>query len=262
MLQGFITAFSMYSRIPMPGMRQNKRNMKYTIAFFPFVGLFIAASIGIWLYFAPIFHFSRFFISCIALILPFLITGNIHFNSFLLTGDALASNKEREQKLNILENSHISTSACIRAILYLLFSLAVWNELYPFFAANTENDMTIICLLMLIYIISRCLSGLSILTFPKAKETGIISLLPDGKQLKYSKMILLLILFICCLFGFFLQPMLSPLLLTVSVIFFFIFRFMAMKHFGGITEELMGWFLQNCELLLLTVFLLGCKFYY
>lgn len=261
MLQGFIIAFSMYSNIPMPKINQNKKNRQYAIAFFPFVGLVIAAFIGIWLYFAPVFHFSRVFISCTALILPFLVTGNIHFHGFLRTVDALASHKGKEEKIKLPEFFFISTSACQGAILYFLFSFAVWNELYPFFTANTENDMTVICLLMLIYIISRCLSGLSILTFPKAKNIGKFAML-DDKQLKPAKILLLMILFICCLFGFFLQPMISPLLLAAGVIFFFIFRFVAMRHFNGISDELVGWFLQNCELFLLTVFLIGCKIYY
>lgn len=282
MLQGFIIAFSMYSKIPMPNIRPNKKNQSYAIAFFPFVGLLISAFIGIWLYFAPIFHFSRFFISCIALLLPFLITGNIHFHGFLHTIDALASHQEKEKKLELLETSYLNSSICSNAIIYFLFSFAVWNELSPFFAADTENDMIIICLIMLIYIISRCLAGLSILTFPPAKtantakieniekttkaakvakKTATVTALTNA-QSKSGKVILLLILFICCLIGFFLQPLLSPLLFASSVMFFFVFRFIAKKHFGGISDELMGWFVHSCELLLFTVLLLGCKFYY
>lgn len=262
MLQGFITAFSIYSKIPMPAINQNVKSRNYAIAFFPFIGLFISAFIGIWLYFAPIFHFSRFFTSCIALILPFLITGNLHFYGFLHTGYALASRQEKEKKLKLLECTSLDISCCSNAIIYFLVSLAIWNELYPFFTSNTENDMILICLLMLIYIISRCLGGLAILTFPKIKNTERIAILPNDKQLKSNKIILLIILFICCLFGFFLQPMLSPLLLAAGVIFFFIFRVITIKNFGGISDKILGWFLQNCELILFLVFLFGCKFYY
>lgn len=262
MLQGFIIAFSMYSKIPMPQIEWNKKNMKYAIAFFPFVGLVIAACTGIWLYFAPVFHFSRFFISVVSLILPFWITGGIHLDGFMDTLDALSSHQEKERKLEILKDSHIGAFACIGSILYLLFSLAVWYELYPFFTTDMANDMTIICLIMLTYVMSRCLSGLAVLTFPKAKDTGLAASFSDAAQLKSSKIILLLILFLCCLFEFFLQPMLSGLLLAVSVIFFFYYRLMSLKHFGGITGDVAGWFLQCCELLLLTTLLICCKFYY
>lgn len=262
MLQGFIIAFSIYSKVPMPYIKQTNADRKYVTAFFPFVGLLISAFIGIWLYFAPIFHFSRLFISCIAVILPFFITGNIHFNGFLYTIDALSLKQEKVEKLKLLESHHQTISSCIHASLYILFSFCIWNELYPFFVSNTENDMIIICLLMLIYIISRCLGGLSILTFPRATETGTVAALSHHAQLKSNKIILLLILFICCLIGFFLQPMLSPFLLASGVFFFFIFRLQAIKNFGGITDEILGYFIQSCELILLTVFLLGCKYFY
>jgi adenosylcobinamide-GDP ribazoletransferase len=262
MLQGFIMAFSMYSRIPMPKIEWNKKNMKYAIACFPFVGLVVAACTGIWLYFAPVFHFSRLFTSIIALLIPFLVTGNIHFDGFLDTLDALSSHQEKEKKLEILKDSHIGAFACMGAVFYLLLLLAVWYDLYPFFTTDTEIDMTIICMIMLTYVISRCFSGLSVLTFPKAKNTGLAASFSSAASLKGSKMLLLVILFLCCLFEFFLQPMLSGVILAVGVIFFFYYRLIALKEFGGITGDLAGWFLQNCELLLLAVLLIGCKFYY
>ncbi len=262
MLKGFILAFSMYSKIPVPQVEWNQKNRRYAIAFFPFVGLTIAACTGILLYFLPVFHFSNLFISITALLLPFLLTGGIHFDGFLDTLDALSSHQEQEKKLEILKDPHVGGFACMGAVLYLLFSLAVWYDLCPFFTTDTANDMTVICFIMLIYVISRCLSGLGILTFPKAKETGLAAAFSDDAELKPCKMILLAILFICCLLEFFLQPMLSGLLLAISVIYFFYYRLFSMKHFGGITGDLAGWFLQTLELLLLTALLIGCKYYY
>lgn len=261
MLQGFIIAFSIYSKIPMPQIEQTKNNRKYIAAFLPFIGLAIAACIGIWLYFAPIFHFSRFFISMVALIIPFLITGNIHFHGFLTTINALSSHQKKEKQLELLEDSSITSLSCLNAILYFIFSAVIWNDLYPFFTTNTEKDMAIICLIMMTYILSRCFSGLSIITFPKIKNTSL-SLTFETCNLKFCKIFLLLILFICCLLEFFLQPMLSGVILAIGVIFYFYYRLMALKNFGGITDNLTGWFLQNCELLLLTVILIGCKIYY
>jgi adenosylcobinamide-GDP ribazoletransferase len=114
---------------------------------------------------------------------------------------------------------------------------------------------------MITYVISRCFSGLSVLTFPKAKNTGLASSFSDAANAKGSKIMLLSILFICCLFEFFLQPMLSGMILAAGVLFFFYYRMMAFKQFGGITGDLAGWFLHSCELLLLAVLLIGCKFW-
>ena len=38
-LEPMIVAFSMYSKIPMPRIEWNKENMKYTMCFFPLIGV-------------------------------------------------------------------------------------------------------------------------------------------------------------------------------------------------------------------------------
>lgn len=257
MLQGFILAFSRYSIFPMPKIRQNKQE-KSAAAFLPFVGLAIAAFIGICLYFLPVFHFSRLFISITVLLLPLLLTGGIHLDGFMHTYAAHSSHSKKEKNLEILKRGTMDFPCFYSALIYLFFSFTVWYDLYPFFTRDTASDMTIICLTMLIPVMSRCFCGLGMLAFPSAEDT-------PGEapaKLKLYKLLLLLILFICCVFEFFLEPRISGILLAAGAIFFFYYRLMALKYFGGITERLSGWFLQNCELLLLATLLIGCKFYY
>lgn len=257
MLQGFILAFSRYSIFPMPEIRENKKE-KIAAAFLPFVGLAIAAFIGICLYFLPVFHFSRLFISITALLLPLLLTGGLHLDGFIHTCAALSSHGKKEKKLEIQKNAPMDFASFISAVIYLFFSFAVWYDLYPFFTRNNATDMTIICLIMLTYVMSRCFCGLGMLTFPDTEDTP-----PETPaRLKSYKLLLLMVLFICCLLEFFLEAKISGILLAAGAMFFFYYRLMALKHFGGINEQLSGWFLQSCELLLLVILLIGCKFYY
>ena len=44
-LEPMIVAFSMYSKIPMPRIEWNKENMKYTMCFFPLIGVVTGALI-------------------------------------------------------------------------------------------------------------------------------------------------------------------------------------------------------------------------
>ena len=44
-LEPMIIAFSMYSKIPMPRIEWNKENMKYTMCFFPLIGVVTGAII-------------------------------------------------------------------------------------------------------------------------------------------------------------------------------------------------------------------------
>ena len=58
----FIVAFSMYSKIPMPRADWTRENMKYSMCFFPWVGLVIGAlefgwfHLAVWLGFGTIFR--------------------------------------------------------------------------------------------------------------------------------------------------------------------------------------------------------------
>lgn len=44
-LEPMIVAFSMYSKIPMPRIEWNKENMKYTMCFFPLIGVVTGLSL-------------------------------------------------------------------------------------------------------------------------------------------------------------------------------------------------------------------------
>ena len=50
-LEPMIVAFSMYSKIPMPRIEWNKENMKYTMCFFPLIGVVT----GVLIYLAGMF---------------------------------------------------------------------------------------------------------------------------------------------------------------------------------------------------------------
>ena len=44
-LESFVIAFSMYSRIPMPFVEWSERGMKYAFCFFPLIGVVIGACV-------------------------------------------------------------------------------------------------------------------------------------------------------------------------------------------------------------------------
>ena len=81
-LKSIAIAFSMYSRIPMPVFEWKKENMKYSICFFPLVGLAISFAISL-LYYLFEAHFEM--VPDVAktlfiLAVPFIISGGIHLD--------------------------------------------------------------------------------------------------------------------------------------------------------------------------------------
>lgn len=78
-----IVAFSMYSRIPMPHTEWNKKNMRYSMLFFPLVGVVVAAILyGVFVLFHH-FALSTVFFAAVAVLVPILITGGDSFRRLL-----------------------------------------------------------------------------------------------------------------------------------------------------------------------------------
>ena len=82
-LNSFVIAFSMYSKVPMPRTEWDEDNMKYVMCFFPLIGVIIGAVILGVDYAGNTLAFSRVFRTVIMILIPTAITGGIHMDGFL-----------------------------------------------------------------------------------------------------------------------------------------------------------------------------------
>ena len=90
-IKSLILAFSMYSRIPVPHVRLEEKDMKYTFGFFPLVGVVIGALFSGWLIFARKFCIGTITSMCVSGVFLLLITGGIHIDGYMDTMDAVHS---------------------------------------------------------------------------------------------------------------------------------------------------------------------------
>ena len=97
---------AMYSKIPMPRVEWNEKNMKYAMCFFPLVGV-VTGILEVILGNALLVYTScgTLFFAGVMTLLPVLVNGGIHMYGFLDTMDALNSYGSREKKLEILKYS-------------------------------------------------------------------------------------------------------------------------------------------------------------
>lgn len=252
MLKSLIVAFSIYSKIPMPHIKWEEQNMKYSMCCFPFVGLVIGFfliacnRICLWLDLNALIK-GVFFTA-----IPILMTGGIHMDGFMDTVDAKSSYASKEKRLEILKDPHAGAFAIIYCCLYLLVSFSLFATL---------NNMQIIYV-ALGYVYSRILSGLSVVTLKKAKKDGMVS--DTAKHASSGvKWILLgeLLFFVIGVIagGFYFGQVLhnscglwyGVVVLAAGLLAFIYYAYTAKKWFGGITGDLAGYFLQICELWIL-----------
>ena len=114
LLNAMIIAIAMYSKIPMPRVDWNEKNMRYAMCFFPLVGVII----GVWEIVAGNLITvwkgeGTFFYAVVLTLIPVFITGGIHLDGFADTMDAKSSYGDREKKLQILKDPHTGAFAII-----------------------------------------------------------------------------------------------------------------------------------------------------
>ena len=109
--------------------------------------------------------------------------------------------------------------------------------------------------------ISRALSGLAVVTFPMAKNSGLAASFSGQAQKKTVAVTMW-----CCLVlaeGWILYAggaAAASMTAVGAALTFLYYYCMAKKEFGGITGDLAGYFLQVCELVLTAVLAAVARF--
>ena len=243
-------AFAMFSKIPVPMVDWNKENMKYMMCFFPFVG----AVIGVltWLTGCVLGNHVKlepFFLTVILTVIPVVVTGGIHVDGLLDTSDALSSWQERTRRLEILKDSHAGAFAVITACVYFILWLGAWSQL--------QNNPKGICIMSMGYMMSRCLSGIGVITFPKAKSDGTVAEFSRNASEITARNILMVMFVILMALMLWVSPVMGVLAVLSALLVFWWYHHMAMKYFGGTTGDLSGFFLCICEVVMALVLALA-----
>ncbi len=248
LLKSLLIAISTFSIIPVPQFEWDEKSTKYSISFFPVVGIFI--SLALWgLYrLMAVNPYNSLLFAILATVLPVLITGGIHMDGFIDTVDALASRQSRERKLEILKDPHVGAFAIIYSIVYFLLYLGLVYQLL--FLGQIR-------LILAPFILSRALSGLSAITMPNARQSGMLYSFTRDTDKTVSMLLLIGALVSSTLLVLYLSPANGIVAILFAIVTFFLYSNMAKRHFGGVTGDTSGFFVQICELAFLAGALIG-----
>ena len=241
--RSFAIAFAMYSRIPMPRIEWESRSMRYALCFFPLVGAVNGISLYLWLLFCAHFGISQVPAATVAVVLPVAVTGGIHLDGFCDTVDALASHQPASRKLEILKDPHIGAFALIGCCVYFLLQFGAWAQ-YRF---RPETAWII----ALGFVLSRSMSGFSVVTFRCAKTSGLAAGFSNAAQKNVVRAAMAGYAFVSAAAMLYLVPLTGGAAVLGAAVVFIWYRRLSMKEFGGITGDLAGWSLQVCELVML-----------
>ena len=160
----------MYSKIPMPQFKWNDDDMKYMLVFFPWIGAVIGLLLMLWRYIYSHFGVADICYVCIGALIPIAVTGGFHIDGFMDTMDAFHSYKPREEKLAILKDSHIGAFAVIMLAAYGLLFMGAFSQIMD------DKAFIVFCAG---FFITRCLSGIAVVSFKSAKSDGLLFMFAD-----------------------------------------------------------------------------------
>lgn len=247
-LNSFFIAISTYSILPTPATKWDSKDLANALGFLPVVGVFIAASLILWQSLSMFLGIGSLMFAAMATILPWLITGGIHMDGFMDTADAIFSRQSRESKLEIMQDPHSGAFAVMSCSLYFLLTFALYETLYA---------QSVWWIVAIIYILSRLLCVLSTTILPKARKEGMLHTFTAAAA-NYSLLTIMLLLSLAgAVFLLGLNLKIGLVMIFTILIVIFSYSRLTSRHFGGITGDTSGFFIQFTELSLLVAVWIG-----
>lgn len=243
-----LVAFSMFSAVKVPSLHWNEKNTRYMLLAFPLVGAVCGGLFSLLALFCERFGFSPVFTAVLLTFFPVIFTGGIHLDGYCDTLDAVSSHQSREKQLAILSDPHIGAFGVLGLVSYLALLFGIFYELdkaeryMPYFVG--------------FFVISRCMSGICLVSLPSAKTGGLavyFSAQSQGERVSCG----LWLLFGACFVLFFLLDLLSGLCLLVACVGV-LYRWQKKIYgfFQGVTGDLLGYLSQTMEFYLFFTLLL------
>ncbi len=233
----------MFSRIPMPKVDWNEKNMRYMLCGFPLVGVAIGFLLWLWTWLCGILNFGTIIRAVGLTLIPVAVSGGIHLEGFCDVSDAIASRAEPERKRQIMKDSHIGAFAAISLFAYLLV----------YFAFCCELAITLRSLLLLssIPVLSRSMSGLSVIFFPASTNQGLFRSFKDTADRVGAIIALSLFWAAAAVLILIYNPIAALVMLFLAAVALLILYLVSWKQFCGMSGDLAGWFLCLAELFML-----------
>lgn len=234
----FWSALSTYSTIPVPQVPWRPEGLRYTLCFFPVVGVFCAAALAGWTGLCCLLDVPSLLYAAGAVVLPLLLTGGIHLDGAMDTVDALAAHQDRARSLEILKDPHCGAFAIVFCCGDLLLCAGLFDALFQAGLAWAVCPG---------YVLSRALSALAALHLPKARKQGMLASMTQQPPGPGASVLLGLAAGAALLGMLLLAPLPGAVAGGLALLWLWRYRGWMGKVFGGVTGDTAGFFLQLCE---------------
>ena len=163
-------------------------------------------------------------------------------DGFLDTQDALSSYQPMERRLEILKDSHAGAFAIISCSVYFFAYTGIYSML-------TAHAVKVIAIS---FMLSRTLSGLSVICFPQARKKGqgLVATFSESAEKRVNRRMLMTYLIVLSVLMIVVGKWSGAAAVIMAFLVFGYYHHMSIRKFGGVTGDLAGYFLQMCEILM------------
>ena len=251
MLKSLALAISCFTRLPVPKMDWDSDNMRFMLAWFPFVGLIVGAFVALWWFIAEALGLGMVLKAAGVALVPLAVTGGFHLDGFADVIDALASNAEPDRKREILKDSHIGAFAAMGVAAYVLAYFAIATEL--------PTGWRVAVLLACLHVMSRCGSAFASTLFFGNGTSGMLTSFRDSADVRMTVGAVVVVFVVFGICTIVIGPLCGALMVLCEVVLLVWLNWFAQRNFGGMSGDVAGFFLQTCELVLLACIVIGAK---
>ena len=251
-----VASFATFSRIRVPARLLDAVDWRDGVALagFPLVGVVEGLAMLAWALASSWLCLPTPIAAAVFTCLPVLVTGGIHLDGLCDVADAVCSHADRDRKLQILKDPRAGAFGVMALACYLLlfYSLAA--------GADPMQLVRMSISLPAALAFSRCLSGLAVLRWPKARPDGMARAMA-GEDDNPPRPAVRALAGQAVLSGVSLVALApaasGPFAIAAAAAVLAWYHRFALREFGGVTGDTAGWFLQWCELAMLAVLILG-----
>ena len=236
-------AISAYSVIPVPRFDWSDENMRYSLCFLPVIGMIEGLLLFLWLFFCNRAYIGNILFASGATLIPILLTGGIHMDGYCDCVDALSSRRDREKMLEILKDPHIGAFAAIFCAVYFIAVFGLFSEI-----GYTPLILVVCCG----FVLSRALAALSAVCIQSAGTAGFLVSFTKVAHKKTAVISMCATALLSSAVMIAINSYAGAAGVIFAAISFVLYRNMVIGKFGGVTGDTTGYFIQICELAILS----------
>lgn len=243
----FFTVLPVHKEIPL-----TKTTVTGMFAFLPWVGAIMGSLVA-----ASIYGLTKWTTSS-EMLLAFLVvgffalfTGGLHLDGFIDMGDAYFSYRDREKRMEILDDPRVGAFGVLSVLFLVVGKLVVLHELFV-------QDQLELWTLLFIPLITRVGMIFYFISLKCSKEKGLAYFFKSqmNPRVLVSLLVLTLIISISGVVFVTSKLFVPFILMAVLAVALFVFRQFTLRNFGGVSGDLLGASIEGMEVVLWVTLLL------